>query len=67
MVPSAKRRKLDRNRIEEITFDPSARETYLTGFHKRKQARIRHAQELAAKKEKEEKAREKREVCKTPA
>jgi ribosomal RNA-processing protein 17 len=43
---------------EEVTFDFSAREEYLTGFHKRKQARIKHAQELAARKAKEERDRE---------
>src|SRR4051794_27068822 len=54
MTPSSKRRKTTRT-VNEITFDPTAREEYLTGFHKRKQARIKHAQDEAAKKEKEEK------------
>jgi hypothetical protein len=36
--------------IEEITFDKDARAEYLTGFHKRKQARIKHAQEIAERK-----------------
>lgn len=51
-IPPAKRRK--HASIEEITFDSSAREDYLTGFHKRKLQRIKHAQEEAAKKEREE-------------
>lgn len=33
--------------VEEITFDPSARQEYLTGFHKRKLQRAKHAQEAA--------------------
>lgn len=41
--------------IEEISFDFSAREDYLTGFHKRKVQRIKHAKEEAAKKDREEK------------
>ena len=41
--------------IEEISFDFSAREEYLTGFHKRKLQRIKHAKEEAAKKEREDK------------
>ncbi len=51
--PPTKRRKLI-STIEEIAFDPSAREDYLTGFHKRKLQRIKHAKEEAAKREREE-------------
>lgn len=61
MPPSSKRRKL--NPVPEaIVFDASAREEYLTGFRKRKQARIRRAQEQAAKIKKEERDRERREL-----
>ena len=52
--PPTKKRKLV-STIEEIAFDPSAREDYLTGFHKRKLQRIKHAKEEAAKREREEK------------
>ena len=52
--PPSKKRKLF-STIEEIAFDPSAREDYLTGFHKRKLQRIKHAKEEAAKREREEK------------
>ncbi|KAF2098984.1 hypothetical protein NA57DRAFT_76219 [Rhizodiscina lignyota] len=65
MPPPSKRRKLDKsksNRVAEIQFDSAARADYLTGFHKRKLARIKHAQEAAAKKEREEKIRERREL-----
>jgi ribosomal RNA-processing protein 17 len=43
-----KRLKLsDIPKTAEIAFDPSARSEYLTGFHKRKQARIKVAQDKA--------------------
>ncbi|KAK3308566.1 nucleolar protein 12-domain-containing protein [Chaetomium strumarium] len=47
--PPPKKRKIT-HAIEEITFDKDARAEYLTGFHKRKQARIKHAQEIAERK-----------------
>lgn len=59
--PPSKKRKVTSN-IEEITFDFSAREDYLTGFHKRKLQRIKHAQEEAAKKEKELKIEARKQV-----
>ena len=65
MAPPSKKRKLAVTAPEAITFDPAAREEYLTGFHKRKLARIKHAQEENAKREKEEKLRFRREVCGT--
>ena len=52
--PPSKKRKLF-STIEEIAFDPSAREDYLTGFHKRKLQRIKHAKEETAKRKREEK------------
>jgi ribosomal RNA-processing protein 17 len=54
MGPSTKRRKLNTSAVEEIKFDDNARADYLTGFHKRKLARIKEAQAQAAKKEKAE-------------
>ena len=62
MSRSVKRRKVTKHLVEEVTFDTAAREEYLTGFHKRKVARAKHAQELAEKRAKEEKARDRREV-----
>lgn len=62
MPPPSKKRKTNPNEPQEITFDFAAREEYLTGFHKRKQARIKHAQEENAKREKEERTRLRREV-----
>ena len=48
--------------VEEITFDFEKRQDYLTGFHKRKLQRIKHAQDEAAKREREEKIQERKEV-----
>lgn len=63
MAPPPKKRKMNATAPESITFDPAAREEYLTGFHKRKLERIKHAQDENAKREKEEKLRFRREVC----
>nr|POE63286.1 ribosomal rna-processing protein 17 [Quercus suber] len=60
--PPTKKRRTDKNQLAEITFDPSARNEYLTGFHKRKQQRIKNAQELAAKMEREERVKERRQL-----
>ena len=60
MMPPTKRRKIFA--VEEITFDSAAREEFLTGFHKRKLARVKHAQEETAKKEREERVKKRREV-----
>jgi ribosomal RNA-processing protein 17 len=49
MHPPSKRRKTESTVVEEINFDPSARQEYLTGFHKRKLERAKHARELAEK------------------
>ncbi|CAK7199643.1 hypothetical protein SEUCBS139899_002326 [Sporothrix eucalyptigena] len=53
-VPPRKKRKADFT-IEEINFDDSARSDYLTGFHKRKLQRQKHAQEIATQKARQEK------------
>jgi ribosomal RNA-processing protein 17 len=57
--PSKKRRimpapKMKGPRPEEISFDLTARQDYLTGFHKRKVQRTKAAQEAAEKRAKEE-------------
>ncbi|PGH11484.1 hypothetical protein AJ79_04859 [Helicocarpus griseus UAMH5409] len=57
MGPHAKKRKLTPSSsaaVQEITFDPSARQEFLTGFHKRKLQRAKHAQEAAERRAKEE-------------
>lgn len=74
MAPAPKRRKTsssatfkfkgNKQPIEELKFDPDARQEYLTGFHKRKLQRIKHAQEDAAKQAKIEKVEARKEVRK---
>ncbi|KAL6871655.1 nucleolar protein 12 domain-containing protein [Trichoderma longibrachiatum] len=54
LPPPSKKRKYG---VEEVSFDFDARHEYLTGFHKRKQQRIKHAQEEAAKRAREERLR----------
>lgn len=66
MPPPSKKRKTAVAAPESITFDPAAREEYLTGFHKRKVARTKLAQEENAKREKEEKVQFRREVSSRP-
>ena len=61
MGPQVKRRKVA-SAIEEINFDPTARHDFLTGFHKRKQQRIKLAQEYAEKKAREDKREERKKV-----
>lgn len=54
LPPPSKKRKTT-SAVEEINFDNDARQEYLTGFHKRKQQRIKNAQEEAAKRARQEK------------
>ena len=54
-VASPRKKRMVVSAIEEIAFDPSAREEYLSGFHKRKLQRMKYAKEEAAKKDREEK------------
>ncbi|KAJ5242411.1 uncharacterized protein N7469_000738 [Penicillium citrinum] len=56
MGPSVKRRKV--SKTEEVNFDPDARHEFLTGFRKRKQERIKHAQNAAEKRYREERRRD---------
>jgi ribosomal RNA-processing protein 17 len=60
MGPQSKRRKT--SKVEEITFDDSARQEWLTGFRKRKQQRIKHAQQVAEEKAREMKREERKRV-----
>jgi ribosomal RNA-processing protein 17 len=54
VAPAPPKKRKTVHAIEEISFDKDARAEYLTGFHKRKQARIKHAREIAEQKEREE-------------
>ena len=62
MPPPTKRRKTEPTVVEEITFDPSARQEYLTGFHKRKLERAKHAREIAEKQARLEKLEARKQV-----
>jgi ribosomal RNA-processing protein 17 len=64
LVPPPKKRKTAHT-IEEITFDKDARAEYLTGFHKRKQARIKHAQEVAEQRARQERIEMRKQVWKS--
>ncbi|KIW72646.1 hypothetical protein PV04_00826 [Phialophora macrospora] len=55
MPPPTKRRRIEPIVVEEIAFDPAARYDYLTGFHKRKVQRAKHAREAAERRAKVEK------------
>ena len=57
----SKKRKVS-DKVEEVTFDSAARQEFLTGFHKRKVQRSRHAQEVAEKKAQEIKRAERKRV-----
>lgn len=61
LPPPSKKRKTTYN-IEEISFDNDARQEFLTGFHKRKQQRIKNAQEEAAKRARQEKIETRKQV-----
>ncbi|KAH8898507.1 hypothetical protein GQ53DRAFT_711860 [Thozetella sp. PMI_491] len=54
-LPPQNRKRKTVHSIAEITFDKDARAEYLTGFRKRKQARIKHAQDVAKEKARLEK------------
>jgi len=62
MGPMSKKRKVA-PKVEEVNFDGEARQEWLTGFRKRKQQRIKHAQEVAEKRYKEEKRLDRQKVC----
>ncbi|KAJ8125178.1 hypothetical protein O1611_g8462 [Lasiodiplodia mahajangana] len=54
LAPPPKKRKRQHT-VEEIKFDDEARAEYLTGFHKRKLQRAKHARDQAAERERQEK------------
>ncbi|EXJ96476.1 hypothetical protein A1O1_01602 [Capronia coronata CBS 617.96] len=62
MPPPTKRRRTEPTVVEEITFDPAARQEYLTGFHKRKLQRAKQAQEIAEKKARAERIVERKKL-----
>ena len=62
MPPPLKKRRTQPTSVDEITFDTAARQEYLTGFHKRKLQRSKHAQEVAEKKARTERIEQRRKV-----
>ncbi|KAH9910028.1 nucleolar protein 12-domain-containing protein [Xylariomycetidae sp. FL2044] len=54
-LPPLPRKRKNQHGVEEIKFDDTAREDYLTGFHKRKLQRTKNAQDQAAKRARQEK------------
>jgi ribosomal RNA-processing protein 17 len=62
MGPPQKRRKVAQPKVEEINFNTEDRQEWLTGFHKRKLQRAKHAQEAAEKLYKEQKRADRKKV-----
>jgi len=62
MAPPTKKRKIEVTAVEEIAFDTSARQDWLTGFHKRKLERAKHAREIAEKKARAERVEQRKQV-----
>lgn len=65
MPPIDRKRKVHKTNakaVEAISFDPDARQEYLTGFHKRKVQRAEHGREIAQKKFKEAAVQARKEV-----
>lgn len=50
-APAPPKKRKIQHTVEEVTFDKDARAEYLTGFHKRKLARKKQAQEINEEKE----------------
>lgn len=63
---TAKQKRKTTSAVEEVTFDNDARHEFLTGFHKRKQQRIKFAQEQAAKQARQEKLETRKQVLACP-
>ena len=62
LPPQSKKRKVV-HAVDEVSFDNDARAEYLTGFHKRKVQRQKHAQEIAAQKARQERNEFRKQVC----
>jgi ribosomal RNA-processing protein 17 len=62
MAPPTKRRRIEPIVVEEVAFDPAARYEFLTGFHKRKVQRAKHAREAAERRAKVEKLEGRKQV-----
>ncbi|TQS32569.1 hypothetical protein Golomagni_07109, partial [Golovinomyces magnicellulatus] len=62
ILPFPSKKRKNTSAVEEVTFDNDARQEFLTGFHKRKQQRIKHAQDVAAKRARQEKVETRKQI-----
>ncbi|KAI5461083.1 nucleolar protein 12 [Mariannaea sp. PMI_226] len=62
LLPAHTKKRKANYGVEEVSFDNDARHEFLTGFHKRKQQRIKNAQEEAAKRERQERIEMRKQV-----
>lgn len=65
MPPIDRKRKIHKTNakaVEAISFDPEARQEYLSGFHKRKLQRAEHGRNVAEKRMKEATVQARKEV-----
>jgi ribosomal RNA-processing protein 17 len=63
LLPSPNKKQKTEHKVEEISFNDTARENYLTGFHKRKVERAKRAKAEAEKKMREERVVVRKQVC----
>lgn len=63
LLPNPNKKRKTEHKVEEISFDDTAREDYLTGFHKRKVERAKRAKAEAEKKMREERVVVRKQVC----
>lgn len=61
-APPPRKKRKRQPAVEEITYDAAAREEYLSGFQKRKRARIKEAKEKAEKRERDERVQARKAV-----
>lgn len=65
MPPTDRKRKIHKTNakaVDAISFDPEARQEYLSGFHKRKVQRAEHGRNVAEKRMKEATVQARKEV-----
>jgi ribosomal RNA-processing protein 17 len=63
LLPNPNKKRKTEHKVEEISFNDTAREDYLTGFHKRKVERAKRAKAEAEKKMREERVVVRKQVC----
>jgi ribosomal RNA-processing protein 17 len=66
LLPNPNKKRKTEHKVEEISFNDTAREDYLTGFHKRKVERAKRAKAEAEKKLREERVVVRKQVCLHP-